>query len=160
MVVRLLLSSFTLLQTSLCSQKNNISSLHFLKTQKSLFCSRKKIISSAVDLSKKNLCPSSLEEFCFMSWSLPPLKKKSPVACSLWPLFIWQHLPSIGYSISLFNAHGYGKCMHGGSLGDSLEDAAVSYLVSVQILVIASSAVDWSDRVELDFLRLPQKSTI
>ena len=50
--------------------------------------------------------------------------------------------------------------MHGGSLGDSLEDAAVSYLVSVQILVTASSAVDWSDRVELDFLRLPQKSTI
>ena len=50
--------------------------------------------------------------------------------------------------------------MHGGSLGDSLEDAAVSYLVSVQILVITSSAVDWSDRVELDFLRLPQKSTI
>ena len=33
-------------------------------------------------------------------------------------------------------------------------------LVSVQILVIASSAVYWSDRVELDFLGLPQKSTI
>ena len=29
-----------------------------------------------------------------------------------------------------------GKCIHGGSLGDSLEDAAVSYLVSVQILTM------------------------
>ena len=139
--------------TSLCSQKNDKSSFSF-SSQKSFFCFSK-IISPLLWISlKKNLSSSSLEEICFMSWSLHQKKEKS-FACSLWPLFIWQHLPSIGYSISLFNAHGYGKCIHGGSLGDSLEDVAVSYLVSVQILVTASSAVDWSDRVELDFLRLP-----
>ena len=35
-----------------------------------------------------------------------------------------------------FNAHGYGKRIHGGSLGDSLKDAAVSYLVRDQILTM------------------------
>ena len=34
-----------------------------------------------------------------------------------------------------FNTHGYGNCIHGGSLSDSLKDATMSCLVSDQIRI-------------------------
>ena len=94
--------------------------------------SRKIVLSVSISL-KKSVRVLSGRILLYVLIS--PQKKKS-LACSLWPLFIWKYLPSIGYSISFFNAHGYGKRIHGGSLGDSLKDAAVSYLVSDQILTM------------------------
>ena len=142
------------LRVDLSALPEKIFSPFSFSCQKSFFCFSK-IISPLLWISLKKICFCPLWKKSALCLDLSFKKKEKSLACSLWPLFIWQHLPSIGYSISLFNAHGYGKCIHGGSLGDSLEDVAVSYLVSVQILVTASSAVDWSDRVELDFLRLP-----
>ena len=49
--------------------KRKPSHLSPFPAKKSSFAPEKNI-SSSVDLSKKNLSPSSLEEICFMSWSL------------------------------------------------------------------------------------------
>ena len=94
MVVRLLVlngecvvaASFLFLQTSLCSQKNNISSLSF-SSQKSSFCFSK-IISPLLWISLKKICFCPLWKKSALCLDLS-FKKKEVLPASFF-LFIWQ----------------------------------------------------------------------
>ena len=85
MVVRLLVlngecvvaASFLFLQTSLCSQKNNISSLSF-SSQKSSFCFSK-IISPLLWISLKKICFCPLWKKSALCLDPSTKKKKSPL---------------------------------------------------------------------------------
>ena len=92
--------------------------------------------SDFVWISQKIPLPKEINSFVCSLCPKNCLLSKKSCACLLYPYLYGNTFLLWDILFPFFNAHGYGKRINGGSLGDSLKDVVVSYLVSDQILTM------------------------